>query len=246
MNLAILAATMWEIKPLINRYKLKALAPLQNQYQVFGGQANSIDVLVSLCGVGLASAQKASHSMIQTYNPAAILNVGFAGGLNSQLNSGDFIIESHAGGLDLAALSFQEFKVKIGSVVSSQKSLSTPQQKNYFYQRTNALAVDMEWDAIKAESAKSGVPCAAIKIISDSASEVLPMPRGLSHHFGPLTTSKVLFETLKDPLSIFRTIPYAKKARYLSHRLCDFITELLPLACSLVKKYQPNKRVKVC
>lgn len=101
-----------------------------------------------------------------------ILSSGIAGAVDPGLKAGDVVI----GGSDglVAALRKILPDARVGTVVGSDAIVATVADKRALYERTGALAVDMESHIAARVAARHGVPFAALRVISDAADEALP------------------------------------------------------------------------
>jgi adenosylhomocysteine nucleosidase len=101
---------------------------------------------------------------------AAILSSGIAGALDPALKAGDVVIDGD----------FAEVLRKIlpgaraGRVIGSDAIVATVAAKRALFQQTGALAVDMESHIAARVAARHGLPFAALRVISDIATEALP------------------------------------------------------------------------
>lgn len=58
----------------------------------FSGEINGVDTVVAVAGVGKVNAAVCAQTMILTYSPQLIINIGVAGGLSPQLDIGDIAV----------------------------------------------------------------------------------------------------------------------------------------------------------
>ena len=251
-SIGIVAATRWEIKPWLGISHSKAAAVLQGGVETYSALVGEVPVLTVIGGIGLDSARRAAENLLAGHRPAALLSVGFAGSLIPELKTGDFVVEGRTGGLDLAALGLgrDQIRVRVGRVASAKEVLDTPRKKQNFHEKTGADAVDMEWEGVKAACRQAGVLCAAVKIISDATNERIPLPRGLKKHTGFLSGSRVLAESLKDPLSLPKTIWFGARSSRLSKSLAAFVREFIILTAPLMERAGQGRHgkdhIKVC
>src|SRR2546423_1871033 len=70
-----------------------------------------------------------------------VILAGVAGGLAPELKCGDVVVEGFDG---LAG-------ARVGTIATAREVTSSPQAKALLYERTGALAVDMEGDAVRAK-----------------------------------------------------------------------------------------------
>lgn len=108
-----------------------------------------------------------------------ILSSGIAGALDPTLKAGDVVISllfpGEVGGTFLVGKLYELFpEAYLGAVVGSDSIVATLAQKTMLRARTGARAVDMESHIAARVAARHGIPCAALRTISDTASEQLP------------------------------------------------------------------------
>ena len=127
------------------------------------GKIGKITVIVIHTGIGPASAERAIHELLTHEKPRRVISAGFAGGLDPALRAGDTLTE--------------EFPSPL--IFSKAIPLETPAEKIAAFRETGARIVDMETDIIGAACARAGIPLTAVRAVSDSADESLPVPFGV-------------------------------------------------------------------
>ncbi len=120
-------------------------------------------VTVIHTGIGPASAERAIRELLAHENPRRVISAGFAGGLDPALRAGDTLTA--------------DFPTPL--IFSKAIPLETPAEKIAAFRETGARIVDMETDILGAACAGAGVPLCAIRAVSDSADESLPVPFGV-------------------------------------------------------------------
>ena len=120
-------------------------------------------VTVIHTGIGPASAGRAIRELLAHEKPRRVISAGFAGGLDPALRAGDTLTADFPTAL----------------IFSKAVPLETPAEKIAAFRETGARIVDMETDIIAAACANAGIPLTAIRAVSDSADESLPVPFGV-------------------------------------------------------------------
>jgi nucleoside phosphorylase len=107
-----------------------------------------------------------------------VISSGFAGGLAAGLEVGDLVLatnftspELRARAVDALPNGFTE-----GTLLTRLEVISTAREKAQLAHTAGAIAVDMETEAIATACTAAGVPLLAIRAISDSAADDLPVP----------------------------------------------------------------------
>jgi nucleoside phosphorylase len=140
-------------------------------------------------GIGAARAGRATGDLLDRLPCAGVWSLGFAGGLESGLRRGDLVWADRlvwesgggrgerAGGSAervTAALRSAGLRAHGGAVLTVGEPLRTAAAKRAAYERTGAVAVEMEASAVAAAAAARGVPWAALKVILDEVEDPLP------------------------------------------------------------------------
>ncbi|MGC3990703.1 MAG: hypothetical protein QM796_13690 [Chthoniobacteraceae bacterium] len=107
--------------------------------------------------------------------PAFFISSGFAGGLDPALKVGDIVIGTNFSEASLVA------KLPPGShqgPLSTQAAVvETGAAKHALFRQSGAIAVDMETAHLHAECAARGIPLLSIRVISDTATQSMPVPQ---------------------------------------------------------------------
>jgi nucleoside phosphorylase len=160
-----------------------------------------------------------NHLSLNEYD--AVIIVGFAGGLNPSLKSGDAVIYDfcHQENIDhassiacdpkLSELIFailQKSKPKsiYGSGVTVSRVVTGAREKIALGLQYNALAADMESYGVIAVCAEAQMPAAVIRIISDGAEADLPDFNYAIGSDGQINTWKMAATMLRTPLVSLR------------------------------------------
>jgi len=146
----------------------------------------SANTLVILAGAGAKNAASASLKLI-AQGAQQLISWGCAGALAPDLQAGDIIIPHSILGQDNNSLAahkhWQQQSIKIlepclkcynGQLLESATVISLAHDKTQQFQRSNALAVDMESAAIARIAAQNNRPFIAIRSIVDAAQFDLP------------------------------------------------------------------------
>ena len=109
-----------------------------------------------------------------------LLSSGFAGGLEPRLVAGDLLIATNFSAPALVehsrALLASDTRAHFGALTSQALPAESAAEKAALARATGALGVDMETAAIAAACTQAEVPLLAVRAISDTALEPLPVP----------------------------------------------------------------------
>jgi adenosylhomocysteine nucleosidase len=141
----------------------------------------------SICGPGHSAAAHATQLLIDGHRPRLMISAGFAGGLAPGLPRGKLVTahdvvrwkETITGSLPLetgptANLCGDEPL----RLVTVDEILARTADKLALAAATGGQLVDMETYAVAESSAKNGLPCCSIRVISDAATDDLPEDLG--------------------------------------------------------------------
>lgn len=98
----------------------------------------------------------------------AMISTGFCGALDPALTAGAIVVA--AGTPVQTAASFVP-----GEIVSADRVVVTVEEKRALYRSSGAVAVDMEFAAVKEIADAWGLPVGAIRAVSDTAAENMPL-----------------------------------------------------------------------
>ncbi|MFQ9436312.1 MAG: 5'-methylthioadenosine/adenosylhomocysteine nucleosidase [Ruminococcus callidus] len=154
--------------------------------------------IVHVCsGIAKVNAALCTQALIDTFQPAAVINAGIAGGMNNQIHVCDVVVSSEVlphdldlhflkdyppycgiypsdkALIDLAVKTCTEFGVKsfVGRIVSGEAFVTDSAVKAEIQQRLEPYAVDMESAAVGQCAYRNQVPFVSVRCISDNADD---------------------------------------------------------------------------
>ncbi|HTY88772.1 MAG TPA: hypothetical protein VMB80_14990 [Candidatus Acidoferrum sp.] len=159
--------------------------------------------------------------------PKLVLTCGFAGGLNPDLKLGDVGFEPSTLNPQLSTR-LSAAGAKPAKFFCADRIAVTVAEKKKLRGETGADAVEMESAAIHAVCAERGIPCATVRVISDTASEDLPLDFNmLAKPDQSLDYSKLMWAIAKSPGKIGALMELQKKTRFAAERLAEVLTRIL-------------------
>lgn len=237
-RIAILVAVPQELGPLSRRLKARTPAP-PGLYctRAVAGTLDTTSLLLAATGVGSRRSGRAAASVIQTWKPDLIVMAGVAGALAPDLGVGDLVIASSvisAGGvfparvIPEAGSLWQGPPARIGALLSLDRVLITAADKREALtadtHTERPLAVEMETAGVVQVAAHRDVPWAAVRAISDSAEEALPLDfNRLRTPDGDLPTARVALAALTRPAAIPGLIRLGKNTTLAAEALADHL-----------------------
>jgi adenosylhomocysteine nucleosidase len=177
--------------------------------------------------------------------PELVLTCGFAGGLNPDLKLGEVVFEifSRSSRGDEAQIKIRNQSespyvgcydklvaagAKPTKFYCADRIATTDAEKKKLRAETGADAVEMESEAIHAVCRERGIPCATVRVISDTAGEDLPLDfNRLSKPDMSLDYGKLAWAIAKSPGKIGALLKLHKQTRFAAERLADTLSRLL-------------------
>lgn len=212
---------------------MPALSPVllcfatEDEARSFRPLARCLDgVELLLTGVGAANAtRRLDAALDSSRGVAAVINAGFAGGLDPALPHGALVCESSHAPLLWAARAAGCAPV---TFTQADRILITPEEKRARREATGADAVDMESAALRAGCARRGLPFLNLRVISDAADE--PLPLDFNRCFSAemkFQLPRLLLELAKSPARLPRLLAFHRSVRQNAATLARALTATL-------------------
>jgi adenosylhomocysteine nucleosidase len=187
--------------------------------------AGKTGITILLTGIGRQNAEKSLRGFLATNSPNLVLTCGFAGGLNPDLKLGDVLFETSDETLHTKLLGAGAQPLKI---FCADRIATTVAEKKKLRAETGADAVEMESAAIHAVCRERGIPCATVRVISDTASEDLPLDfNALSKPDKNLDYGKLFLAIAKSPRKIGALMELQKKTKFAAKQLAEVLAKII-------------------
>jgi adenosylhomocysteine nucleosidase len=160
------------------------LGPTVRSAEPLGSLADG--TLVAITGMGGAAASMGALSLIAA-GATALASWGMAGGLDPALSAGAILLPTEVLGPDgrivntepgwrnrLSAAVAAHAPVRSGRLLTTPRAIGSVADKAELFRTTGAVAVDMESAAIGAVAQQHQLPFMAVRVVVDSATDVLP------------------------------------------------------------------------
>ena len=190
-----------------------------------GWSSLSDGALLAVSGMGGPLAGIASLALVEA-GASALMSFGLAGGLDPNLGAGSVVLPcevvSHDGTCYLTAGVWREQlrpaiaqhrPVAGGKLLSSQAAIGTLADKARAFRETGALAVDMESAAIAEVAAAHGLPFVAVRVIVDTAVDVLPRAVVAASVKGRVNLGRLIVGIAAAPLELLALFRLAQRYR---------------------------------
>ncbi|MGA3265904.1 MAG: hypothetical protein ABSE16_03675 [Verrucomicrobiota bacterium] len=157
--------------------------------------------------------------------PNLVLTCGFAGGLNPKLQAGEVIFQTADENLRARLLAAG---AKPAEFFFAGRIATTVAEKKLLHDETGCDAVEMESEAIWGICIKHDIPCATVRVISDTAGEDLPLDfNALSKPDQSLDYGKLLLAVAKSPGKIAALRELQKKTRFAADELAGVLAKII-------------------
>lgn len=181
-------------------------------------------------GPGPRLAMEAIETALRHDRYRAVLNTGFCGALDPDLEAGevvaaDRVLDDESGTWFDASIPSGAAKLRKGAIVTGNRVISTAGMKADLRRRTGASFADMEACAVARESHARGLPFHCIRAVSDTASEGFDVDLDAARdQEGRFRLSGILSQAARKPLTrIPELIRLDRRTRMASDMLGEFL-----------------------
>ena len=202
--------------------------------------AGKSGISILITGIGRKNAEKSVREFLSVNSPKLVLTCGFAGGLNPDLKLGEVVFEltdrrgefhepQTEKEIRNSQNSFLREKLlaagaKPAKFFCADRIATTVAEKKKLRAETGADAVELESGAIHAVCRERGIPCATVRVISDTAGEDLPLDfNQLSKPDMNLDYGKLAWAVMKSPGKIGALLKLQKQTRFAAEQLADIL-----------------------
>jgi adenosylhomocysteine nucleosidase len=181
--------------------------------------------LLAISGIGRVAAAAAAQALVDA-GVSALMTFGMAGGLDPKLEPGSVVIPcellSSDGARYVTCRAWREQVVAAvsalcavteGSLLTSSHALETPADKAAAFRNTGAAAVDMESAAVAQIAAKHSLPFIAVRVIADTAYDMLPRAVVAASRAGRVQFARLIGGLILAPREIPSLLRLAQRYR---------------------------------
>ncbi|MDX1951573.1 MAG: hypothetical protein SFY81_05280 [Verrucomicrobiota bacterium] len=181
-----------------------------------------------ITGMGGRNADLAIRQALANRKPELVLTCGFAGGLHPSLEANAIVFECDPG------TRLETVLTSVGarrcSFHFARRVAITPSEKNELWKQTGMDAIEMESQSIHNVCREERVPCATVRVISDTAHESLPLDFNLlMNHQQKLNYGKLGILLLKQPQKIGELMSFQKQTIAAAQHLGEFLNRFIPI-----------------
>lgn len=183
------------------------------------------EISALVTGIGRKNAEKSVADFLAKAIPARVFTCGFAGGLNPKLAIGDLVFQTAEEKFRSALLAAGAQEAKF---FCANRVAITVAEKRQCREETGCDAVEMESEAIAKLCAGRQIPCATVRVISDTADQDLPLDfNALMTPDFKLSSSKLAFALMKSPGAMPRLLELQRNTQKGAKKLADALGGLL-------------------
>jgi nucleoside phosphorylase len=202
-------------------------------------------ISILFTGIGRQNARKSLRKFLATDSPKLVLTCGFAGGLNPDLELGEVVFETANAPLasSLSPPGGEKVSARMGEGLFSKllaagakpakffcadRIATTVAEKKKLREETGADAVEMESAVVHAVCRERGIPCATVRVISDTANEDLLLDfNTLVNLDSSLNYSKLVFALAKSPKKIGALMKLQKQTKAAAEKLAEILGKVI-------------------
>ncbi len=234
LPVAVAAAQREELAALERRIEIERRDKIDG-CPVVRGTLGGASVVLLRTGEGRENAARAIRSLLEQTEIARLVVIGFAGALCPTLIPGSVVVARRVLGGPAPDLPSTERLARRGVVtatlVSSERMLCTAQSKTELRERLDLrgpAVVDLETASIAAAAAEYSVPYLAVRAISDTVDESLPVDfNQFRDEKGGIDRFRVVRYALLRPRTIPALWSLRRRAELCSRELADVVCGLI-------------------
>jgi adenosylhomocysteine nucleosidase len=212
---------------------LGVVAALEAEARTLGAAVRRGDGLASLSdgtllavsGMGGVSAGTAARSLISA-GATSLMSFGLAGGLDPALRAGSVVLPDEIISCDgakfftapgwraeLSLMIARQQPVAAGRLLTRSQPIVSVAGKAAAFRDTGAVAVDMESLAIAEVAAARSLPFIAVRVIVDTALDVLPQSIVAATHEGQVSIRRLISGLAAAPLDLISMLRLVRRYR---------------------------------
>ncbi len=228
--LAIIAAMDDEVRSLLAKVSVDERMHVKPA-RFIRGTLEGRPLVIGRSGIGPEAMAGAIRACLETYHPATVLHVGYCGGADPELATGDLVIadaviDGRSGrrvacppAMVAAAANCCEtakLRSRTGTLVTVDRVASTAHEKADLGAQHGALGMDMESAALAAACSERPVPWVVVRSVLDPLDVLLPPMEGVIDEAGEtdgIALAEHLVRHPADALKLPRLQYLASQAR---------------------------------
>jgi len=208
----------------------------RNHRTLFSGDFEGKQVSIIISGIGKRRAREATDALISKAMPDIVISAGFSGALTRGLSVGDIVIPK------LVTLDGEDRSHRVArlpgittnetgyeKILTARRFIAHPEEKEALFNRSGAVAVDMESFFVAEACAARQTLFFAIRAISDGATAIIPPPQAIVDNAANLMRKEAARYCVKNPHMILPTIMFMVNLTIASRALGRSLLSILRL-----------------
>ncbi len=206
------------------------------------GKWGKQNIVLVRSGVGRQRAEDATLQVIDRFQPRALISIGYAGGVQPELNVGDLviadsIIEEKENGKYSPNPDWLNrakdipcpdgVKALVGGLLTVDKVIHDSVSKQELGRHYSVQAVEMETSAIAKVAEEKDVPFLSLRVISDRLDQELLDSSSFLGSDGEISTLKAGWYVLTHPGSIKSALSLRTQTQIATQAMTRFLSDLL-------------------
>jgi len=179
-TIGLVVPTPWEAKPLLAYFRTQGYALHSPERGLTHMEKGDRSIWLRLSGVGRENARRAADQLCTQQQVKLLMSAGFCGALIPELHVGDIIRDR---------------------IVTVDQPARTPAERQALTRRANAIAVDMETQAVIEAGTLRGVPIRIFRVVSDRFADDLTPLLGTDEKFSIANILRRLINPALWPLA---------------------------------------------
>ncbi|GIW90070.1 MAG: hypothetical protein KatS3mg109_0502 [Pirellulaceae bacterium] len=177
----LVTGVKWEAGPILRALEPVVSARYEEGHEHWGIYRN-VPVRVVETGMGPQLAARATRALVSRCRPERVLAIGFAAALTDRIPVGSVVVparvlDSEGNEIPWTPADWpltEQLPVASAAMVSLDRVLTSAQQRQAVAERFAAEVADQETAAILRVCAELGIPCHAVKVVTDAWDDPLP------------------------------------------------------------------------
>jgi nucleoside phosphorylase len=186
-------------------------------------------IVATQIGIDETTVRRNLERTIEAHRPAEMVLIGYCGGLDPSLRTGDLVVADELASESVAAPTrlastiagrlavdwpIGETKVRSGRLLSVDRPIYKPSNKRFWFERTSAIVVDVEARWVHEIAASTGVRFLVTRVVFDEATDSLPADAmNWLTDAGDLDGWALTADLLRRPFEIGRLVSSASRRR---------------------------------
>lgn len=237
--IGVVSALPEEISPLVRRLRARRRRRLGG-YRIATGSLGEVSLIAMVSGDGAERARLGLEALLSRFDLQAVLVIGIAGGLSTDLEVGDVVVAQRvANGTGEVPSPDRQWHARAlalegvvdGSIYSHHEIAVDPVVKGRLWQETGSRSsqvVDLESASYARVAAAHEVPYVAFRAVSDSAQEALPLDFNRFRKVdGSSDRLRITRHIVRHPSIVPELLQLRERLRYCAEQLARLTVEML-------------------